>query len=36
MEGGTFADITADITDMFSRIETSSGGIIKDDTPITL
>ncbi|QKG48685.1 major capsid family protein [Proteus mirabilis] len=35
-KGGTFADITADITDMFSRIETSSGGIIKDDTPITL
>ncbi|MBD2779903.1 major capsid family protein [Xenorhabdus szentirmaii] len=31
----TFAEITADITAMFSRIELSSGGRIKDDTPIT-
>lgn len=35
-KGGTFADITKDITDMYSRIEMSSGGIIKDDTEITL
>lgn len=35
-KGGTFADITQDITDMFSRIEMSSGGIIKDDIAITL
>lgn len=35
-KGGTFANITKDITDMFSQLETRSGGIIKDDTSITL
>ena len=32
----TFDEITKDITDMFSRLETNSGGIIRDDMPITL
>ncbi|GAA0334498.1 DUF2184 domain-containing protein [Morganella psychrotolerans] len=35
-KGGTFANITKDITDMFSQLEMRSGGIIKDDTSITL
>ncbi|MGJ7207590.1 major capsid family protein [Morganella morganii] len=35
-KGGTFAAITGDITAMFSRLEMQSGGIIKDDTAITV
>lgn len=31
-----FADITSDIQDMFGRIETSSGGRIRDDAAMTL
>ncbi|MDR0805952.1 MAG: DUF2184 domain-containing protein [Enterobacteriaceae bacterium] len=32
----SFGQITGDINAMFSRIETSSGGIVKDDTPMTM
>ncbi|HGY2266095.1 major capsid family protein [Morganella morganii] len=35
-KGGAFEDITGDITAMFSHLEIQSGGIIKDDTEITL
>lgn len=31
-----FATITGDIQDMFGRVEESSGGRVKDDTPMTL
>lgn len=33
---GDFADITGDIADMFSDLETRSGGRIVDDTPTTM
>lgn len=35
-KNGSFAEITKDIGDMFARLEANSGGLIKDDTPLTL